>query len=87
LSAFDTYVEGEMISVEQSPPLGAFVPQRGFGKLWRDNPQIRERLGWALSPEYSYSAQSQSDAQTLYLSGLQGEIYALQRDGSTWMRR
>lgn len=30
-------------------PLGLWQqPRRGFGQLWRTNPQVRQRLGWAL---------------------------------------
>lgn len=35
-------------------PDGLIQPGRGFGKLWRDNPDIREALGWALDPEYGH---------------------------------
>lgn len=38
----------ENISVQQ--------PIRGFGKIWRDNPDLRERLGWALTAEIEHSA-------------------------------
>lgn len=30
-------------------------PIRGFGKIWRENPEVRERLGWALSSEIEHS--------------------------------
>jgi hypothetical protein len=46
----DSYVEGESESGEQPPP-GLFTPVRGFGKLWRTAPQVREALGWAVEPE------------------------------------
>lgn len=35
-------------------PNGKLQPIRGFGKLWRDNPDIREALGWATTPEFGY---------------------------------
>ncbi len=51
----DTFVEGEP---EDDPTLeipdGLLQPLRGFGKLWRDNPDIREALGWATTPEFGY---------------------------------
>jgi hypothetical protein len=36
------------------PPEGLHQPVRGFGKVWRELPQVRERLGWALAPEQGF---------------------------------
>jgi hypothetical protein len=51
----DTFEEGDP---EDDPtleiPEGKMQPTRGFGKLWRDNPDIREALGWATTPEFGY---------------------------------
>lgn len=30
-------------------------PIRGFGKIWRENPELREQLGWALTSEIEHS--------------------------------
>ena len=38
------------------PPAGLYQPVRGFGKLWRDNESVRERLGWALAPEQGFES-------------------------------
>jgi len=35
-------------------PEGFIQPERGFGKLWRENPEVRETLGWAITPEFGY---------------------------------
>ena len=35
-------------------PDGLFQPIRGFGKLWRENPDVREAIGWAISTEYGH---------------------------------
>ncbi len=54
----DTYREG---SAERQGgllgPLGLWQqPRRGFGELWRTNPGVRARLGWALNEwEQSYT--------------------------------
>jgi hypothetical protein len=37
------------------PPPGRVQPIRGFGKLWRSQPGVRERLGWALAPEQGFN--------------------------------
>jgi hypothetical protein len=33
------------------PPDGLHQPKFGFGKIWREAPNVRDRLGWALEPE------------------------------------
>ncbi|HLV36454.1 MAG TPA: hypothetical protein VKY59_15115 [Spirillospora sp.] len=51
----DTFVEGEPeIDPDIIPPDGFEQPTRGFGKLWRENPEIREALGWAITPEFGF---------------------------------
>lgn len=54
----DTFVEGE-VSVDPSivPPVGFFQPIRGFGKLWRNNSELRDAAGWALEREFGYIAE------------------------------
>jgi preprotein translocase subunit SecD len=51
----DTFEEGEP---EFDPaivaPADRFQPMRGFGKLWRENPAVRQALGWATTPEFGY---------------------------------
>jgi hypothetical protein len=39
-----------------TPPEGKFQPVREFGKLWRENLEIRERVGWGLSASRRYTA-------------------------------
>lgn len=60
----DTWVEGETFDVGETPPAGRMQPVRGFGKVWATGnspqswvnpPGVRERLGWALAPEASYT--------------------------------
>jgi WD40 repeat protein len=52
----DTFVEGEDMEEDPSiePPEGRYEPVRGFGKLWRENPEVRDALGWAVTPEFGY---------------------------------
>ena len=33
------------------PPSGLLQPVRGFGLVWRDNPEVRDGVGWALENE------------------------------------
>jgi hypothetical protein len=53
----DTFVEGEAeIDPSLIPPEGMYQPRRGFGKLWRNNPEVKDRLGWALTPEFELTS-------------------------------
>jgi hypothetical protein len=38
------------------PPDGYVQPRRGFGMLWRNNPDVREALGFALDPEIGFES-------------------------------
>jgi hypothetical protein len=71
-----------------------FQPVRGFGMVWRSegpgaSPDVRDRLGWALQPEFGYEAAYQCDSATKYLTcylrGPDGEIYRLEPEGSGWV--
>ncbi len=37
-------------------PAAKFQPIRGFGKVWRENPNVMNKLGWATDKEQGYSA-------------------------------
>ena len=39
------------ISGAETPPNGLVEPMYGFGKAWREQPGVRESLGWATSSE------------------------------------
>ncbi|NLF63305.1 MAG: hypothetical protein GX579_01755 [Chloroflexi bacterium] len=80
----DTWTEAEAESDPAlTPPAGHFQPIRGFGKLWRENPDLRERLGWATSVELGYTAAvqqpvSEAGEQITFLRTYNGEVYYLQ---------
>jgi len=51
----DTFVDGEPENDPSLvPPDGRYQPQRGFGKLWRESPGLRDALGWGVTPEFGY---------------------------------
>jgi hypothetical protein len=51
----DTFIEGQPeFDPSIEPPEDLFQPERGFGKLWRENPEIRKALGWAIEPEFGH---------------------------------
>jgi hypothetical protein len=81
----------------QAPP-GLYAPVSGFGLVWRGDvagsPGYRERLGWALEPEFGYEAVLQCDDalpsggrswQTCYLQGPDGDIFALHPLGGWYL--
>ena len=47
----DTWNEGDPLGGYETPPAGFYEPVRGFGKLWREQPDVRTRLGWGTAPE------------------------------------
>ena len=56
----DTFREGDPERDPAfSPPPGKQQPERGFGKVWRENPDLRDAIGWALAKEEPSSAQRQ----------------------------
>lgn len=52
----DNFVDGTDLDSDPAivPPEGRIQPERGFGKLWREAPDVREALGWAVTPEFGY---------------------------------
>jgi hypothetical protein len=38
------------------PPAGLYQPVRGFGNVWREQPGVREALGWATAEEAGFTA-------------------------------
>ena len=56
----DTFAAGiDPESGGEIPPAGLLEPVRGFGKVWRSNPDVRGGLGWALAAEAGGSAAMQ----------------------------
>ena len=82
----DRYIEGEQLKTDLTIPTGFFIPQRGFGKLWLGNTDVRDRLGWGVLPEQGYQAQLQSDSvtNTRYITGADGQVYALWDGQTVW---
>lgn len=86
----DTFVEGDPERDDNIiPPAGLLQPIRGFGKIWRENQRTRERLGWALQPEFGYDGLTQSSGTTdatraTYLRAAEGDILELLAGGQSW---
>lgn len=51
----DRFQEGDMeFDPSIVPPEGLYQPVRGFGTIWRGNPEIREGLGWGVETELGF---------------------------------
>jgi hypothetical protein len=95
----DTFIDGEQeFDPSLTAPEGLLQPERGFGKLWRSVPAVREALGWAVTPEfgytspYEYQAGGTVDAAGTYtrssgehfLYSLYGERFRFNEGDGTW---
>ena len=85
----DTWQEGDPIDDPSIvPPPGLYQPQRGFGLVWREQPQVRERLGWAIMPEMGGSTAVQRTSyykyNHTYLKALDDNVWHLFPERSDW---
>jgi hypothetical protein len=95
----DTWEEGmPELDPELEAPEGLFQPERGFGKLWRENEDIQEALGWAMDAEvgfvsnYRYEAGGQVNAAgeyepgpgVQYITDSEGQTFILNEADGTW---
>ena len=94
----DTFEEGEMSRDPNIvPPEGFQQPIRGFGKLWRNDPALREEVGWALQREFGYVAEYRYEyggemvageyiagPGIHYLTTRENETYRLDESNFTW---
>jgi hypothetical protein len=85
----DTFRDGQPeTDPNLSPPEGRSQPIRGFGLIWRDNPSVRDGLGWAIGGETGFESQVQGSVDIVdgafYLRGQDGKIYELNGASSTW---
>jgi hypothetical protein len=62
------------------PPPGRYQPIRGFGLVWREQLDVRDRLGWAADREAAYDVAIQSTSRFKY-----NDTYILARDGGVWV--
>ena len=88
----DIYNEGDPWRLnEYSPPPGLEQPIKGFDRVWENNPQVRDRVGWALRGEVGLIGGNYEDYQNgtaLWLSheGYLTAYFLLFKDG-TWQQR
>jgi len=77
----DTWRPGDSITVDSAPPPGALVPTGGFGTVWRNTPEIKNRLGWAVYEPRGSGGSIQSFEHGLIVWTPYGLLYVLSDDG------
>ena len=78
----DTYnANADPFNGGETPPPGLREPVRGFGKVWRQYPNVRADLGWGLADEVGGNSTGQrfDRGQMIYLPQ-RGEILVLVED-------
>ena len=89
----DTFEEGQPENDPTIvPPAGLYQPFRGFGKAWRENPQVQVHLGWAKGRELAYESaiqrQNAEDLTVTFIRAFNGQVLALTNrdsDGGDWV--
>ena len=81
----DTWKESDPVAGEGVPPLAMYKPIRGFGKVWQEQPGLREALGWGIEPEHASAGGVQQFARGMMLLTDQSSVYVLFQDG-TWQK-
>jgi hypothetical protein len=82
----DPWQEGDPTAETGNAPAGLQQPTRGFGKIWRDNPNVREGLGWAINREQGFTTIAQSPRPDgsrvpVYVRTLSGSVVVFQPSG------
>jgi len=85
-SFVDTWNEGDLEwDGTIVPPSGYYQPVRGFGKIWREQPGVRDKLSWATNEERGFNGSWQAYQGGLMLWSDDLGIFVLYNDG-TWSR-
>ncbi|MGC9356382.1 MAG: CARDB domain-containing protein [Anaerolineae bacterium] len=84
----DEWDEGEPEDGSEDPPPGYYEPVRGFGLVWREQPNVRDRLGWGTTPEQGYTTAFQRSSEWryphTYIKAYDGGTWHLEPEGSGW---
>jgi hypothetical protein len=85
----DEWSEGmETLDPTLTPPPGYQQPVRGFGLVWRRNPSVRSRLGWAVDQETGFATAVQRTTRwkynSMFIRALDGDVWHLEPEASGW---
>jgi len=80
----DTYAGGPEPDFAVAPPADRDRPEGAFGKLWRENPGLRDRLGWPVGPVRNFRGTLQEFQRgTMAFTGQGQWLRAYLEDGTT----
>lgn len=77
----DSWQEDEPLGDAGALPPGLLAPIQGFGKLWRQQADLRQSIGWATAAEQSLPGVTQELAGGRVLDTGDHVIYVLFQDG------
>ncbi|MBZ0299687.1 MAG: hypothetical protein K8J31_08110, partial [Anaerolineae bacterium] len=82
----DTWTPDQPVDSGETPPSGLILPARGFGKVWANQPGVRDRLGWASGNEASYTAKVETyliprDEKAIFINTPDGRVLII---GQVW---
>lgn len=95
----DTFIDGQReFDPTFEPPDEYLQPVRGFGKLWRENSELRRTIGWAIEAEFGHvTAYEYRPGGTVndkneyvpapgkhYLYSLYGDLIVFNEADNTW---
>jgi hypothetical protein len=80
----DTWSELDDITIAAQPPAGLYEPERGFAKVWLNQVEVMDGLGWATGPEMTFTmrVQESGDGERIYLAIPDGRVAV--RTPDTW---
>jgi serine/threonine-protein kinase len=82
----DEWREGDIEwDVALQAPGSLYQPVRGFGLVWREEPGVRDALGWATAPETSFSATFQPAERALLVADNSTSYQWILFSDGTWL--
>ncbi|MCC7106100.1 MAG: hypothetical protein IT307_13230 [Chloroflexi bacterium] len=78
----NTWRPGEVLPSSGTRPAGTLDPMRSFGKLWREQPPVKNELGWPVYEERSAVGDLQLFDRGTVVRSAYGLFYVLYADGS-----
>ncbi|HUP27406.1 MAG TPA: hypothetical protein VM409_03150, partial [Chloroflexia bacterium] len=80
----DYYAGEPQPPLNPPPPAGLTAPTLGFGKVWRDNPEVRQKLGWALAGERGVSKDNYQFFALGFMVRDGGKVYGVYEFTKFW---
>ena len=79
----DTWTPDQPADTGETPPDGLILPAHGFGKVWANQPGVRDHIGWATTPESGFggSIESYTGPTETYISMPDGRTLVI---GQGW---